>query len=65
MSDCVIVMKNGKVELIFILKVLFGCGNCLISLGLDVFFISRLMVVLVVNGFDIGIEYFIEKELEE
>ncbi|HEO3849473.1 TPA: energy-coupling factor transporter ATPase [Streptococcus agalactiae] len=65
LSDRVIVMKNGKVESTSTPKALFGRGNRLISLGLDVPFTSRLMAELAANGLDIGTEYFTEKELEE
>ncbi|HGC7296888.1 TPA: energy-coupling factor ABC transporter ATP-binding protein [Streptococcus agalactiae] len=65
LSDRVIVMKNGKVESTSTPKALFGRGNRLISLGLDVPFTSRLMAELAANGLDIGTEYLIEKELEE
>ncbi|HEN3106776.1 TPA: energy-coupling factor transporter ATPase [Streptococcus agalactiae] len=65
LSDRVIVMKNGKVESTSTPKVLFGRGNRLISLGLDVPFTSRLMAALAANGLDIGTEYLTEKELEE
>lgn len=65
LSDRVIVMKNGKVELTSTPKALFGRGNRLISLGLDVPFTSRLMAELAANGLDIGTEYLTEKELEE
>lgn len=65
LSDRVIVMKNGKVESTSTPKALFGRGNRLISLGLDVPFTSRLMAALAANGLDIGIEYLTEKELEE
>lgn len=65
LSDRVIVMKNGKVESISTPKALFGRGNRLISLGLDVPFTSRLMAELAANGLDIGTEYLTEKELEE
>lgn len=65
LSDRVIVMKNGKVESTSTPKALFGRGNRLISLGLDVPFTSRLMAALAVNGLDIGTEYLTEKELEE
>ncbi|HEM9209191.1 TPA: energy-coupling factor transporter ATPase [Streptococcus agalactiae] len=65
LSDRVIVMKNGKVESTSTPKALFGRGNRLISLGLDVPFTSRLMAELAANGLDIGIEYLTEKELEE
>lgn len=65
LSDRVIVMKNGKVESTFTPKALFGRGNRLISLGLDVPFTSRLMAALAANGLDIGTEYLTEKELEE
>ncbi|HGD5501274.1 TPA: energy-coupling factor ABC transporter ATP-binding protein [Streptococcus agalactiae] len=65
LSDRVIVMKNGKVESTSTPKALFGRGNRLISLGLDVPFTSRLMAELAVNGLDIGTEYLTEKELEE
>ncbi|HEN0312676.1 TPA: energy-coupling factor transporter ATPase [Streptococcus agalactiae] len=65
LSDRVIVMKNGKVESTSTPKALFGCGNRLISLGLDVPFTSRLMAELAANGLDIGTEYLTEKELEE
>ncbi|HGA2698351.1 TPA: energy-coupling factor ABC transporter ATP-binding protein [Streptococcus agalactiae] len=65
LSDRVIVMKNGKVESTSTPKALFGRGNRLISLGLDVPFTSRLMVELAANGLDIGTEYLTEKELEE
>ncbi|HIC0386037.1 TPA: energy-coupling factor ABC transporter ATP-binding protein [Streptococcus agalactiae] len=65
LSDRVIVMKNGKVESTSTPKALFGRGNRLISLGLDVPFTSRLMAALAANGLDIGTEYLIEKELEE
>lgn len=65
LSDRVIVMKNGKVESTSTPKALFGRGNCLISLGLDVPFTSRLMAELAANGLDIGTEYLTEKELEE
>lgn len=65
LSDRVIVMKNGKVESTSTPKALFGRGNRLISLGLDVPFTSRLMAELVANGLDIGTEYLTEKELEE
>ncbi|HEN9364816.1 TPA: energy-coupling factor transporter ATPase [Streptococcus agalactiae] len=65
LSDRVIVMKNGKVELTSTPKALFGRGNRLISLGLDVPFTSRLMAALAANGLDIGTEYLTEKELEE
>ncbi|HGI4591041.1 TPA: energy-coupling factor ABC transporter ATP-binding protein [Streptococcus agalactiae] len=65
LSDRVIVMKNGKVESTSTPKALFGRGNRLISLGLDVPFTSRLMAALAANGLDIGTEYLTEKELEE
>ena len=65
LSDRVIVMKNGKVESTSTPKALFGRGNRLISLGLDVPFTSRLMAELAANGLDIGTEYLTEKELEE
>ncbi|HFH9187043.1 TPA: energy-coupling factor ABC transporter ATP-binding protein [Streptococcus agalactiae] len=65
LSDRVIVMKNGKVESTSTPKSLFGRGNRLISLGLDVPFTSRLMAALAANGLDIGTEYLTEKELEE
>ncbi|HEN9476834.1 TPA: energy-coupling factor ABC transporter ATP-binding protein [Streptococcus agalactiae] len=65
LSDRVIVMKNGKVESTSTPKALFGRGNRLISLGLDVPFTSRLMAALAANGLDIGTEYITEKELEE
>ncbi|HEO3791990.1 TPA: energy-coupling factor transporter ATPase [Streptococcus agalactiae] len=65
LSDRVIVMKNGKVESTSTPKALFGRGNRLISLGLDVPFTSRLMAALDANGLDIGTEYLTEKELEE
>lgn len=65
LSDRVIVMKNGKVESTSTPKALFGRGNRLISLGLDVPFSSRLMAELAANGLDIGTEYLTEKELEE
>ncbi|HGA0816189.1 TPA: energy-coupling factor ABC transporter ATP-binding protein [Streptococcus agalactiae] len=65
LSDSVIVMKNGKVESTSTPKALFGRGNRLISLGLDVPFTSRLMAELAANGLDIGTEYLTEKELEE
>ncbi|HEO3285762.1 TPA: energy-coupling factor ABC transporter ATP-binding protein [Streptococcus agalactiae] len=65
LSDRVIVMKNGKVESTSTPKALFGRGNRLISLGLDVPFTSRLMAELAANGLDIGPEYLTEKELEE
>ncbi|CNK84791.1 energy-coupling factor ABC transporter ATP-binding protein [Streptococcus agalactiae] len=65
LSDRVIVMKNGKVESTSTPKALFGRGNRLISLGLDVPFTSRLMAELAGNGLDIGTEYLTEKELEE
>ncbi|HGK7085264.1 TPA: energy-coupling factor ABC transporter ATP-binding protein [Streptococcus agalactiae] len=65
LSDRVIVMKNGKVESTSTPKALFGRGNRLISLGLDVPFTSRLMAELTANGLDIGTEYLTEKELEE
>ncbi|HHU5263827.1 TPA: energy-coupling factor ABC transporter ATP-binding protein [Streptococcus agalactiae] len=65
LSDRVIVMKNGKVESTSTPKALFGRGNRLISLGLDVPFTSRLMAKLAANGLDIGTEYLTEKELEE
>ncbi|AFV73181.1 Energy-coupling factor transporter ATP-binding protein EcfA1 [Streptococcus agalactiae] len=65
LSDRVIVMKNGKVESTSTPKALFGRGNHLISLGLDVPFTSRLMAALAANGLDIGTEYLTEKELEE
>lgn len=65
LSDRVIVMKNGKVESTSTTKALFGRGNRLISLGLDVPFTSRLMAELAANGLDIGTEYLTEKELEE
>lgn len=65
LSDRVIVMKNGKVESTSTPKALFGRGNRLISLGLDVPFTSRLMAELAANGIDIGTEYLTEKELEE
>ncbi|HEO6580907.1 TPA: energy-coupling factor transporter ATPase [Streptococcus agalactiae] len=65
LSDRVIVMKNGKVESTSTSKALFGRGNRLISLGLDVPFTSRLMAELAANGLDIGTEYLTEKELEE
>lgn len=65
LSDRVIVMKNGKVESTSSPKALFGRGNRLISLGLDVPFTSRLMAELAANGLDIGTEYLTEKELEE
>ncbi|HEN9008826.1 TPA: energy-coupling factor transporter ATPase [Streptococcus agalactiae] len=65
LSDRVIVMKNGKVESTSTPKALFGHGNRLISLGLDVPFTSRLMAALAANGLDIGTEYLTEKELEE
>ena len=65
LSDRVIVMKNGKVESTSAPKALFGRGNRLISLGLDVPFTSRLMAELAANGLDIGTEYLTEKELEE
>ncbi|HGD0054539.1 TPA: energy-coupling factor ABC transporter ATP-binding protein [Streptococcus agalactiae] len=65
LSDRVIVMKNGKVESTSTPKALFGLGNRLISLGLDVPFTSRLMAELAANGLDIGTEYLTEKELEE
>lgn len=65
LSDRVIVMKNGKVESTSTPKALFGRGNSLISLGLDVPFTSRLMAELAANGLDIGTEYLTEKELEE
>ncbi|MDE7489552.1 energy-coupling factor ABC transporter ATP-binding protein, partial [Streptococcus agalactiae] len=64
LSDRVIVMKNGKVESTSTPKALFGRGNRLISLGLDVPFTSRLMAELAANGLDIGTEYLTEKELE-
>ncbi|HGD0992567.1 TPA: energy-coupling factor ABC transporter ATP-binding protein [Streptococcus agalactiae] len=65
LSDRVIVMKNGKVESTSTPKALFGRGNRLISLGLDVPFTSRLMAELAANGLDMGTEYLTEKELEE
>ncbi|HEM9364351.1 TPA: energy-coupling factor transporter ATPase [Streptococcus agalactiae] len=65
LSDRVIVMKNGKVESTSTPKALFGRGNRLISLGLDVPFTSRLMAELAANDLDIGTEYLTEKELEE
>ncbi len=65
LSDRVTVMKNGKVESTSTPKALFGRGNRLISLGLDVPFTSRLMAELAANGLDIGTEYLTEKELEE
>ncbi|HGC9396125.1 TPA: energy-coupling factor ABC transporter ATP-binding protein [Streptococcus agalactiae] len=65
LSDRVIVMKNGKVESTSTPKALFGRGNRLISLGLDIPFTSRLMAELAANGLDIGTEYLTEKELEE
>ncbi|HGI4224896.1 TPA: energy-coupling factor ABC transporter ATP-binding protein [Streptococcus agalactiae] len=65
LSDRVIVMKNGKVESTSTPKALFGRGNRLISLGLDVPFTSRLIAELAANGLDIGTEYLTEKELEE
>lgn len=65
LSDRIIVMKNGKVESTSTPKALFGRGNRLISLGLDVPFTSRLMAELAANGLDIGTEYLTEKELEE
>ncbi|HFH8740985.1 TPA: energy-coupling factor ABC transporter ATP-binding protein [Streptococcus agalactiae] len=65
LSDRVIVMKNGKVESTSTPKALFGRGNRLISLGLDVPFTSRLTAELAANGLDIGTEYLTEKELEE
>ncbi|HEO6270506.1 TPA: energy-coupling factor transporter ATPase [Streptococcus agalactiae] len=65
LSDRVIVMKNGKVESTSTPKALFGRGNRLISLGLDIPFTSRLMAALAANGLDIGTEYLTEKELEE
>lgn len=65
LSDRVIVMKNGKVESTSTPKALFGRGNRLISLSLDVPFTSRLMAALAANGLDIGTEYLTEKELEE
>ncbi|HEO0792867.1 TPA: energy-coupling factor transporter ATPase [Streptococcus agalactiae] len=65
LSDRVIVMKNGKVESTSTPKALFGRGNRLISLGLDLPFTSRLMAELAANGLDIGTEYLTEKELEE
>ncbi|HEN2362907.1 TPA: energy-coupling factor transporter ATPase [Streptococcus agalactiae] len=65
LSDRVIVMKNGKVESTSTPKALFGRGNRLISLGLDVPFTSRLMAALAANALDIGTEYLTEKELEE
>ncbi|HFE2117430.1 TPA: energy-coupling factor ABC transporter ATP-binding protein [Streptococcus agalactiae] len=65
LSDRVIVMKNGKVESTSTPKALFGRGNRLISLGLDVPFTSTLMAALAANGLDIGTEYLTEKELEE
>lgn len=65
LSDRIIVMKNGKVESTSTPKALFGRGNRLISLGLDVPFTSRLMAALAANGLDIGTEYLTEKELEE
>lgn len=65
LSDRVIVMKNSKVESTSTPKALFGRGNRLISLGLDVPFTSRLMAELAANGLDIGTEYLTEKELEE
>lgn len=65
LSDRVIIMKNGKVESTSTPKALFGRGNRLISLGLDVPFTSRLMAELAANGLDIGTEYLTEKELEE
>ncbi|HEO1319338.1 TPA: energy-coupling factor ABC transporter ATP-binding protein [Streptococcus agalactiae] len=65
LSDRVIVMKNGKVESTSTPKALFGRGNRLISLDLDVPFTSRLMAELAANGLDIGTEYLTEKELEE
>lgn len=65
LSDRVIVMKNCKVESTSTPKALFGRGNRLISLGLDVPFTSRLMAELAANGLDIGTEYLTEKELEE
>ncbi|HFH8646329.1 TPA: energy-coupling factor ABC transporter ATP-binding protein [Streptococcus agalactiae] len=65
LSDRVIVMKNGKVESTSTPKALFGRGNRLISLGLDVPFTSRLMAALAANDLDIGTEYLTEKELEE
>ncbi|HFU9632207.1 TPA: energy-coupling factor ABC transporter ATP-binding protein [Streptococcus agalactiae] len=65
LSDRVIVVKNGKVESTSTPKALFGRGNRLISLGLDVPFTSRLMAELAANGLDIGTEYLTEKELEE
>ncbi|HGD3273405.1 TPA: energy-coupling factor ABC transporter ATP-binding protein [Streptococcus agalactiae] len=65
LSDRVIVMKNGKVESTSTPKALFGRGNRLISLGLDVPFTSRLIAALAANGLDIGTEYLTEKELEE
>ncbi|HFZ6594983.1 TPA: energy-coupling factor ABC transporter ATP-binding protein [Streptococcus agalactiae] len=65
LSDRVIVMKNGKVESTSTPKALFGRGNRLISLGLDVPFTSKLMAELAANGLDIGTEYLTEKELEE
>ncbi|HEO5434309.1 TPA: energy-coupling factor transporter ATPase [Streptococcus agalactiae] len=65
LSDRVIVMKNGKVESTSTPKALFGRGNRLVSLGLDVPFTSRLMAELAANGLDIGTEYLTEKELEE
>lgn len=64
LSDRVLVMKNGQVESSSTPRELFGRGNEILQLGLDIPFTTSLINAFREDGFNLEEDYLTEKELE-